>query len=597
MWIEQEKYVGTIIAGASQSMTTSGGGGGGTLTASNLSTGSSFSRGGPHRWSGGTKSLALTYRQPPHRETMSDRHSLASMLSSSGGDVETSSANSFFSRAALYIISEKSQCRGVKPPYNAEYIAVESFEVAKVRAAFKALSSAVCPAQAEGESDGRGHRNARLLTQMEDCGWLQLIQELLFHTAQLVELMHEEGASAMLCLEEGWDVTCQLSSLVQLCLDPHYRTIDGFWTLVEKEWLAFGHRFAQRGGLNQTTSGYAPIFLQFLDCVHQLLNQNPTSFEFNHFYLRFLAYHSVSARFRTFIYDGGVAQSVEVDSDAPDVFEYIQKVHSKAPIFHNYWYIAEYEEVLRPQFYLANLEVWDYYLEDHLAHASPYEFEIVLAENECSQSNSEQAAAEEREGTGNSAAGQGSPDGDQQNGSAGRIGPSHSSGLTSQYQRRINMNGYNHNVQDEASFPLLLDELRRAELELSRSPQKWKAVWNRLEAQNLPFLGLQRPAVVASVPGGRGAVRGLLSPSAIDLGASIVRKVDVLVRGLSNKEASFNSAASHAHRFERHYYSTPTYCDHCSKLLLGLVKPGMKCLDCGYNCHDRCHDLAPTNCT
>lgn len=40
---------------------------------------------------------------------------------------------------------------------------------------------------------------------------------------------------------------------------------------------------------------------------------------------------------RTFIYDGGVAQSVEVDSDAPDVFEYIQKVHSNAPIFHNYW--------------------------------------------------------------------------------------------------------------------------------------------------------------------------------------------------------------------------------------------------------------------
>lgn len=88
---------------------------------------------------------------------------------------------------------------------------------------------------------------------------------------------------------------------------------------------------------------------------------------------------------------------------------------------------------------------------------------------------------------------------------------------------------YNHNVQDEAAFPLLLDELRRAELELSRTPQKWKAVWNRLEAQNLPFMGSQGPEVVSS--GGRGAVRGLLSPSAMDLGASIVRKVDVLVRG------------------------------------------------------------------
>lgn len=134
IWIEQEKYVGTIVAGASQSMSASTGGlSGGTLTASgHVTSGGSFSRGGPHRWSGGAKSLALTYRQPPHRESISDRHSLASMLSGGSGDAETSSANSYFNRAALYIVSEKSQCRGAKPPYNAEYIAVETFEVAKV---------------------------------------------------------------------------------------------------------------------------------------------------------------------------------------------------------------------------------------------------------------------------------------------------------------------------------------------------------------------------------------------------------------------------------------------------------------------------------
>lgn len=79
-----------------------------------------------------------------------------------------------------------------------------------------------------------------------------------------------------------------LVALAELMLDPYYRTIDGFHVLIEREWIEYGHKFSERCGnapMSDDPNERCPVFLQWLDCVHQIVKQFPCSFEFNLQYL------------------------------------------------------------------------------------------------------------------------------------------------------------------------------------------------------------------------------------------------------------------------------------------------------------------------
>ena len=63
--------------------------------------------------------------------------------------------------------------------------------------------------------------------------------------------------------------------------------LKGFHVLIEREWLEFGHKFADRCGHNteKDQNERSPVFFQWLDAVHQVMTQFPSAFEFNEFFL------------------------------------------------------------------------------------------------------------------------------------------------------------------------------------------------------------------------------------------------------------------------------------------------------------------------
>lgn len=146
------------------------------------------------------------------------------------------------------------------------------------------------------------------MAKVEKTRWYKLIHKCI-KTARRVErsLLHltADGYAAknvLIYCQTGSGPSAVISSLSQLMLDPYYRTYEGFRALVTKEWVYFGHNFMKSCNLNNDIPSlaeqvYAPYFVLFLDCVHQLLTMNRTEFEFTEELLAYLGYHTFTCKY------------------------------------------------------------------------------------------------------------------------------------------------------------------------------------------------------------------------------------------------------------------------------------------------------------
>ncbi|ONM04141.1 Phosphatidylinositol-3-phosphatase myotubularin-1 [Zea mays] len=195
-----------------------------------------------------------------------------------------------------------------------------------------------------GSTWGGGNLNSMTSFSSTLGEWLNHIQNILVGASWIAAQISEEAASVLVHCSDGWDRTTQLVSLACLLLDPYYRTFSGFQALVEKDWLAFGHPFAERMGVptvaenggsqyellrqpslgnlssspsrntlgppgpssnspvqSQTSNNTSPILLQWLDCISQLLRLYPSAFQFSSKFLVDFMDCVLSCRFGNFL--------------------------------------------------------------------------------------------------------------------------------------------------------------------------------------------------------------------------------------------------------------------------------------------------------
>ncbi|XP_059727293.1 myotubularin-related protein 11 isoform X2 [Haemorhous mexicanus] len=140
------------------------------------------------------------------------------------------------------------------------------------------------------------------LSALEGTRWLDHVRSCLRKAVEVASLLAGKRCSVVLQEPSDRDLNCLLASLVQLLGDPHARSLPGFQSLVQREWVAAGHPFPRRLGLlcQDSPREEAPVFLLFLDCTWQLLWQFPADFGFTEAFLLALHDSSFSPYFSTF---------------------------------------------------------------------------------------------------------------------------------------------------------------------------------------------------------------------------------------------------------------------------------------------------------
>ena len=198
----------------------------------------------------------------------------------------------------------------------------------------------------------------------ESSGWPSFIFGIILACINITSAVRK-GYSVLIHCSDGWDRCSQLTAFSQLLIDPYFRTIKGYMTLIEKDFLTFGHQFRLRNGYyskeEKSENQTSPILLQFLDATHQLLVQYPMYFEFNMKFLLFIANNINSGLYGTFLYDS--EKDREKNNAKTKTMSCWTEILNNINIYKNKFYEEKSKKIyfFTPNFPMSRIRLWEEY--------------------------------------------------------------------------------------------------------------------------------------------------------------------------------------------------------------------------------------------
>jgi len=212
------------------------------------------------------------------------------------------------------------------------------------------------------QSAYRETNSQTFLKRVHDSEWMHHVRNLLYYVNQIVYQLETCNEAILIHCNDGLERSAVLTALCMLALDGHYRTIHGFQTLIEKEFLSFSYNFPENMNAEyRKQSRLSPTFTLFIDTVFQFVNQFPAAFEFDSRLLLEIIYHVNSNMFGTFLYENTSQRQKKKISSRTTSFWTLINTKQNLNNYKNYSYHygKYYTAVIVPSCNLKSLKIFE----------------------------------------------------------------------------------------------------------------------------------------------------------------------------------------------------------------------------------------------